>query len=122
MKSHGTRPFGSWVGLYEEKSGATFSLEPAEEIVFHRDHGFFTWMIGKDYLHIFKMVGDASYFKPIIYEMLKKICLFGRKGILCSTRRNPKAFMRIFGGEVYKEENGIFYIRVDLDTANYKEG
>lgn len=115
-----SRPFGSWVGLYEEKAGIYFGLEPQEEIIFHRDHGFVTWMMGKDYLHILKMAGNSCFWKPVLYEMLEKVCLAGWKGIMCTTRRDPKAFIRIFGGQIDKQEGGVYYITINLENANFR--
>ena len=97
-----------WAALYEKKTGSVFRYDPAaERLEFDPDHGFMTW--GIDQYHrafvVGKVVGNGKHWRALIYKM----ALAGRgiwiKGVLCCTKRNPQAYMRILGGKLKKMEH-----------------
>ena len=65
-----------------------------------------TWSLSPDgkVLTIHKAAGDGKYWKQKAYDMFK----LGKRKYGLKTqgmhRRNPEAFARRFGGEVYKTE------------------
>ena len=102
------KPFGEWVKYYEDKDHSKFMLHENEELCYERDRGFFTWdyNVFQHLLIIPKMCGDGKYFRPKIRRMGLRARQIDSnfKGILFCTKRNPKVYMRIVGGRLYKQE------------------
>ena len=50
------------------------------------------------------MCGDGKYWRGMIYRMCRaagpELC----RGVLCSTKRNPIAYMRVIGGKLRRVE------------------
>lgn len=122
------RPFGGWVKFYEEKDQSRFEVEPLEELVFDPKYGFFTWRYIEEehYLTIPKMVGNGKYWRPRILEMAiacKKIDPLFR-GVFFCTKRDPKVYMRVLGGELVKRVHGegkiYSYIVVNPENTKVK--
>lgn len=125
----GTKPFGEWVQIYEERDHSKFTLDELEELCFERDKGFFTWLydFSRDYLLIPKMVGDGKYFRLKILEMLKALSkTLGCKGVLFCTKRKPEVYMRVVGGSIEKQEvdenTGQIYSYIFVTLQDTKVG
>lgn len=127
----GPRPFGAWVKLYEERDKSRFELTDVEELVFDRDHGFFTfaWDFEHKYLLIPKMCGDGKYWREKIYAMVVKLRTeMGCVGAYLCTKRKPEVYMRVLGGELvrqdYDEIKDVIYsyILVTPENTNVKGG
>lgn len=104
----GPLPFGNWVHIYEERDHSHFEVSDGEELVFDELHGFFTWKydFGKKYLLIPKMCGDGKYFRPLIFNMVLELRkAYGCVGAYCVTKRDPRVYMRVLGGELIKQEH-----------------
>ena len=122
-------PFGAWVRIYEERDESRFELDEREELAFDRQHGFFTWMFDFDtrYLLIPKMCGDGRYWRPHIFAMVKKLReSHGCVGAYCVTKRDPRVYMRVLGGELVKQEcedsETYSYILVTPENTRVREG
>jgi hypothetical protein len=95
-------------------------------------HGFFTWWYdaGKRELVIPKMCGDGKHWRKVIFEMVKAAGPDVCRGVLCCTKRNPVAYMRILGGKLRSMEYSLdfetgksvtlWYIFITVDDT--KEG
>jgi hypothetical protein len=105
------RTFEEWVEAYEERDGSKYVLSPGERPVYderHPERGFFTFYfdVQKKQMIIPKMCGDGRHWKPLILGVLARLKADGLiRRIYCFTKRNPKAFTRIFGGEIVGMEH-----------------
>lgn len=125
----GPLPFGAWVNIYEARDESRFELDDREELAFDRRHGFFTWIFDfeKRYLLIPKMCGDGRYWRPHIFAMVKALRKsHGCIGAYCVTKRDPRVYMRVLGGELVKQEREsektYSYILVTPENTRVKEG
>ena len=118
------KPFGFWWKLYTDKVSGDTHFFDFEQLFFDPCHGFMTWSLSPDgkVLTIHKAAGDGKYWMDKAYRMFelgKK--QYGLKKLRVCTVRNPEAFSRRFGGEVYKteERNGqkVYW----LETTEVKE-
>lgn len=121
----GSLPFGAWVHIYEERDQSIFELDEGEELYFDRDLGFFTWQVDPPYLLIPKMVGNGRVFRPIVLEMFLRLRdVLGLKAVYCCTKRNPKAYMRLLGGRLVKQEvedgKTYSYIEITPEDTNVR--
>ena len=104
----GPKTFEEWVQIYEERDSDTeYVLSPGEQVHWHPMHGFFTYAFDADSKTILipKMCGDGKYWRAIIHKMVLAGQGIGIKGVLCCTKRNPQAYMRILGGKLKKMEH-----------------
>ena len=104
----GPKTFEEWVRVYEERDSDTeYVLSPGEKVVFDPMHGFFTYAFdaASKTILIPKMCGDGKYWRAIIHKMVLAGQGIGIKGVLCCTKRNPQAYMRILGGKLKKMEH-----------------
>ena len=87
-----------WLDYYAAKTGTTdLNLHPDELVFYHPEHGFVTYLTYDDTLEIHHMCGDGKYW----VKFLKAVSKFeGVKKFRMYTERNPKAWMRRYGGEV----------------------
>ncbi len=107
MKVLTPRPFGWWWAKY-----LRIALHPddcsfgeMEELFFDPCRGFMCWTItrGMRGLYVTKVCGDGRYWRRRAYEMFAWAKeRYGVKYLICCTRRNPDAFCRMFGGELWK--------------------
>ncbi len=103
----GPKTFAEWVQIYEERDSDTeYVLSPSEKIVFDPMHGFFTYAFdaASRTILIPKMCGDGKHWRALIHKMVLAGQGIGIKGVLCCTKRNPQAYMRILGGKLTKLE------------------
>jgi len=104
----GPKTFEEWVRVYEERDSDTeYVLTPGERVVYDPMHGFFTYAFDAPSKTILipKMCGDGRHWRALIYKMVQESACLGVKGVLCCTKRNPRAYMRILGGTLKKMEH-----------------
>lgn len=104
----GPKRFEEWVKIYEERDSDTeYVLSPGEKIVFDPMHGFFTYCFDAESREILipKMCGDGKHWRKLIHKMVRDTQGLGVRGVLCCTKRNPQAYMRILGGKLRKMEH-----------------
>lgn len=105
----GPKTFEEWVRIYEERDSDTeYVLSPGEKIVFDPMHGFFTYAFdaASRMILIPKMCGNGRHWRKLIHKMLLLAARdLGVRGVLCCTKRNPRAFMRVHGGKLQKMEH-----------------
>jgi hypothetical protein len=103
----GPKTFEEWVEVYEERDSDTeYVLSPGERVVYDPMHGFFTYYFdaASGEILIPKMCGDGKHWRPLIYKLAKATRHLGIKGVLCCTKRNPVAYMRVIGGALRRME------------------
>ncbi len=85
----------------ERDSDTEYVLTPGERVVWHPMHGFFTYTYdaASGEVLIPKMCGDGKYWRKLIYAL---VLATDARGVYCCTKRNPRAFMRVFGGTLVK--------------------
>ena len=93
-----TKTPNEWLDWYKERTGCEdLKLHPDELIMFHKEHGFITYLVHDDYFELHHMCGDGKFWVKVI----KRIAGFERvKKLRAFTRRNPKAWMRKYGGHI----------------------
>ena len=101
-----------WLKWYEERTGCDdLRLNPDELIMFHPEHGFITYWTHDDIFELHHMCGDGKFWQAVI----QKIARFENVHTLRAfTRRNPKAWIRKYGGHItgYEMEADISEIKV----------
>ena len=101
-----------WLKWYQERTGCDdLRLNPDELIMFHPEHGFIAYWVGDNKFELHHMCGDGKFWAGII----KKIAGFENVNTLRAfTRRNPKAWMRKYGGHItgYEMEVEINELKV----------
>ena len=100
-----------WIAWYVEHGGSSdLKLHPAESILFHPEHGFLTYLIDKEesILEIHHMCGDGKFWQKVLIETVMKE--HNLKTIRAFTRRNPKAWIRKYGGHIRG-----YYMEADID-------
>ena len=104
----GPKTFKEWVRIYEERDSDTeYVLSPGERVVFDPMYGFFTYYFdaGSREILIPKMCGDGKHWRALIHKMVLASSHLGVRGVLCCTKRNPQAYMRILGGKLKRMEH-----------------
>ena len=96
-----------WLDWYEAHGGQRdLKLAPDEHILFHPEHGFITFFFcDDDVLELHHMAGDGKFWQKALTKVLKAE---GIKTLRAYTERNPKAWMRKYGGRIkgyYMEAN-----------------
>jgi hypothetical protein len=100
----GPKTFDEWVEVYKERDSDTeYVLSPGERPYYDPMYGFFTlaYDAASNEILIPKMCGNGKYWRKVILRLVK---VTGAKGVYCCTKRNPRAYMRILGGELVKME------------------
>jgi hypothetical protein len=125
----GPKSLAEWIRVYEERDSDTeYVLYPGEELRWHPLHGFFTFIYDPAVrlLLIPKMCGDGKFWRKLIYQMVLRTRgePWLTKGAYCCTKRNPKAYMRILGGTLDKQEvteNGQVLSYILITPEDFKE-
>jgi hypothetical protein len=80
-------------------------------------YGFFSfWYDARNReLVIPKMCGDGKHWRKLIYKMASAAGPDLCRGVLCCTKRNPKAYMRVIGGKLRRLEYSF-----DFETKKHK--
>ena len=98
-----------WLEWYKAHGGTEdLELRPDELIHFHPEHGFITYRHYEDILELHHMCGDGKYWQKFIRNML--MGMYGLKKIRAFTKRNPKAWIRKYGGHIQG-----YYMECDID-------
>jgi hypothetical protein len=119
-----------WLRIYREHDSDTeYVSYPGELRVGDEEHGFFTYMFDAENLVLLipKMCGDGRHWRKLIFTMVAATRHLGVIGVYCCTKRNPRAFMRLFGGTLVKQEtkdNGqvLSYILITPENAGWRGG
>ena len=107
-----TKTSNEWLKWYQERTDCEdLMLNPDELIMFHTEHGFIAYWMNDDKFELHHLCGDGKFWAGVI----KKIAGFENVHTLRAfTRRNPKAWMRKYGGHItgYEMEVEINEIKV----------
>ena len=98
-----------WLEWYKSQTGCEdLKLYPDEVIHIHPEHGFITYYFHDDVLELHHMAGDGKYWQRFVKNMVMSIN--GLKKIRAFTRRNPRAWIRKYGGHIRG-----YYMEADID-------
>ena len=87
-----------WLDWYEQHGGSRDLQQREDEItLFHQEHGFISFLICDDIFELHHAVGDGKYWQSVIKKIMK---LENLKTLRAFTKRNPKAWMRKYGGHI----------------------
>ena len=99
-----------WLDWYVKHGGQSdLHLRDDETVLFHEEHGFFSFFVHDDILDIHHMAGDGAYWVNIIKQILN---MAGLHRVRWFTQRNPYAFIRKFGGHIKG-----YYMECELDES-----
>lgn len=97
-----------WVDWYVQHGGSRDLEQLDDEItLFHKEHGFISFVIRDNILELHHMVGDGKYWQQVIIKIMK---LANLDKIRAFTKRNPKAWARKYGGHIIG-----YYMECDLN-------
>lgn len=103
-----TKTKTEWLDYYAERTGCKdLELLPNEHVFFHPKHGFITFFAYDDILELHHMCGNGKEWQKIVIEIMKE---YGLKKLRAYTQRNPKAWIRKYGGHIRG-----YYMEVDID-------
>jgi hypothetical protein len=93
-----------WIAKFEKGAKAPFLRYPHENIAYNPEKGFigFIWCEEDDALVVTKLVGDSIYWLEGLTDMLIERNM---GNVYYTTYRHPKAFCKLFGGEVEETED-----------------
>ena len=100
-----------WLKWYKEHGGSEdLKLHSAESVLFHPDHGFITYLIDNEngILELHHMAGDGKYWQKVLTDTIMKT--HGLTKLRAFTRRNPKAWIRKYGGHIRG-----YYMEADIN-------
>lgn len=87
-----------WLDYYREKTGCDdLKLADDEIIFFHPEHGFITFFTHDDILELHHMCGNGKAWQKLLTKIMND---YGLKKLRAFTRRNPKAWIRKYGGHI----------------------
>ena len=104
------RSKAEWIEYYCQKTGSEgLELNSDELVLFHPEHGFIAYAIDKEkkILHSHYTCGDGKYWQKVYFSIMEQN---GLRKLLGYTERNPKAWMRKYGGKIKG-----YYMEVDID-------
>lgn len=97
-----------WIEWYVQHGGnRDLMLDGRERVLFHPEHGFTSFLIHDDVLEVHHMAGDGKFWVSHLKKVMK---VFELKKIHMFTRRNPKAWIRKYGGRITG-----YYMEADYD-------
>lgn len=104
----GPKTLDEWIEVYEDRGGddTEFLMSEGETLVWSPEKGFFTWCLDAErkMIVIPKMVGDGRHWRNKLFNMMSLIRHTGVDRVLACSRRPPKVYQRVLGGELYKVE------------------
>ena len=104
----GPKTLDEWIEVYEDRGGddTEFIMNPDETLVWNPENGFFSWCLDAErkMIVIPKMVGNGRHWRNTIFRMMSMIRHTGVDRVLVCSRRPPKVYLRVHGGELYKVE------------------
>lgn len=100
-----------WGKTYEERTGGKFEPREDEVVLCHPEHGALTFWLddAEKCLEVHYCVGDGKFWQKQIVEILRAL---GFSSARFFTRRNPRAWMRRYGGHIRG-----WYMEVGLDET-----
>jgi len=97
-----------WQEWYVQHGGSgDLELDERETVLFHPEHGFITFFTHGDILELHHAVGDGKYWQEVLVKIMKA---HGLKKLRAFTRRNPRAWMRRYGGRIRG-----YYMEADVE-------
>ena len=97
-----------WLKWYEQRTGCKdLELYPDEKVFFQPEAGFITFWTNNDILELHHMCGDGKRWQKLLLQIMKDC---GLKKLRAFTRRNPKAWIRKYGGHIRG-----YYMEADID-------
>ena len=108
MKNKKLKTKSDWLKYYEERTGTQdLKLDESEFVLFHPEHGFITFFTHENVFELHHMVGDGKYWQEVIMKIMH---LEGLTKVRAFTKRNPKAWIRKYGGHIRG-----YYMEANLD-------
>ena len=100
-----------WIREYETRTGGKFEPDSNEFILFNPEHGALTFFINEreECLECHYIVGDGAFWTSEVKKILRAL---GYNKARFFTRRNPKAWMRKYGGHIRG-----YYMEVSMDEC-----
>ena len=96
-----------WLEYYQKRTGChNLELSSDEHIFFHPQHGFITFFTHDDILELHHMCGNGKAWQKVLVQIMKNC---GLTQLRAFTRRNPKAWIRKYGGHIRG-----FYMEADI--------
>ena len=93
-----TKTKAEWLEYYEQRTGCKdLDLFPDEQVFFHPEHGFITFFAHDGILELHNMCGSGKEWQKILIQIMKDN---GIKKLRAYTERNPKAWIRNYGGHI----------------------
>lgn len=104
--------FSEWLNYYRDKTGCDdLQLADDEHVLFHPDFGFVTFFTHDDVLELHHMCGNGKKWQELLVQIMKDN---GLTKLRAFTRRNPKAWIRKYGGHIrgYYMESDIEEMKI----------
>ena len=100
-----------WIKEYETRTGGKFKPAHDELILYNSEHGIATFFIDESErcIEIHYTVGDGKFWVGEIKKIMRAL---GYDKARFFTRRNPKAWIRKYGGHIRG-----YYMEVNLDES-----
>lgn len=110
-----------YITKYESKTGEQFNVPEGFQLAFDEKHGFFVFGFGewkgKQWLEIGATQVDSWKW---LYDSVKDTVLQNDlAGVIATTHRNPKAFVKLTGASRYEEYNGLFVVIWEVQNVKY---
>ena len=97
-----------WLNFYRHKTGCNdLQLADDEQVFFHPEYGFVTFFAHDDILELHHMFGNGKAWQKILIQIMKDN---GLSKLRAFTRRNPKAWIRKYGGHIRG-----YYMECDIE-------
>ena len=97
-----------WLKYYEQRTGCKdLELQPFEHVFFHPEYGFIAFFLHDDILELHHMCGNGKQWQKILVQIMKDC---GLKKLRAFTKRNPKAWIRKYGGHIRG-----YYMEADIN-------
>lgn len=108
MKTKNLKTKNDWLQWYQKRTGTQdLKLDEREFVLFHPDNGFITFLTHDDIFELHHMAGNGKFWQKVILKIMQ---LEGLKTIRAFTRRNPKAWIRKYGGHIRG-----YYMEADIN-------
>ena len=108
MRQRKPKTQSEWLDWYTKRTGTkNLELEEYESVLFHPDYGFLAFFTHDDVFEIHHMAGDGKFWQKVIMKIME---LENLTKIRAFTRRNPKAWIRKYGGHIRG-----YYMEADIN-------
>ena len=103
-----------WRRWYVEHGGAEdLELDDREVVLFHPEHGFATILPHGDTLELHHLCGDGKWWAGVLARIMRAM---GMKTLHAYTRRDPRAWMRAYGGRIVG-----YYMEIGVDELGKQD-